>query len=490
MNVPRIIREIRADNVRAIQLSYFELVERFFRPAFTAMQKNCADPEDIAYAYSNEEHLRKKTATALSKFTDDLTEFWTTNGPITESYLQQQSVLKAVFGGEIFISHESNVVRSTGLYFDTTVLCDPLLRLNAYFRSNLDNQIVVFEFVKAALTLLKDYKELATADVPCPIVMIIPDAFAMRREAYDEIEVGAAEDTLEHCSFVFGKRFRSINELRYFLSVIESTEQLDNLVKEPSRFVADVDSVQVPSKQLELQVHETRGLSEYVPNLNLAERVETLFFSRFMATNRDFLCSERIGGTPAMERATSWQYLIWKYGYLQSRTGVTTSDLSELLFSKVLQAGDAKELILLRDVPNAALIQLRKENALGELREVLRKGVDTIRSASVTDFRSTVDALSEHIGQQFARHQEVLLQHQATRNKFLGFEIIKWLGLATVQIAGAWTGNPTIGTIACASTIVAGSKSVGDIYAQGRQLMAQELNLRRSATGILYKHLK
>ena len=111
-----------------VQVEYFEILTNSFGDLFEEMNKLKASPQEMAEVIASQEDFVASLQTELQEFTANLIEFWALRAPSIEEDLRDLTSLKSVFGGDVFPSYISNVACSVGLYVDTLILPDPLVR--------------------------------------------------------------------------------------------------------------------------------------------------------------------------------------------------------------------------------------------------------------------------------------------------------------------------------------------------------------------------
>jgi len=122
-------REMRKVPLRESQVQYFDILEQFFGTPFSEMKAHGLAPARIAEHMASQERMVRAFQSDLDEFASGMHEFWEYHGPIVELHLRDLNCMKSVFGGDVFPSYTANIACSVGLYMDTVVLPDPLLRI-------------------------------------------------------------------------------------------------------------------------------------------------------------------------------------------------------------------------------------------------------------------------------------------------------------------------------------------------------------------------
>jgi hypothetical protein len=112
---------------------------------------------------------------------------------------------------------------------------------------------------------------------------------------------------------MFGREFSNGQDLQGFLGQFRSADDLITKLADPSRFLFDSDSSETLAKQFDRYMQDTQSKVLPMAGFSVAETVYNAFVGRMMQTNDLLLRSDRYRGSPLIDAATSWQYLLWKY---------------------------------------------------------------------------------------------------------------------------------------------------------------------------------
>lgn len=162
-----------AVSLKAIQEAYFERVEHAVEKLYQLMLKADSNPHQFSDWFSSDTTRVKESIQTLDDFVSSILEFWENISEPTWIHLEDSFDTKAVFTGEIFPDSSSNIASSTGIYFDTTVLPDPFVKLSPLLE-HMNERERCKEILRLALQVLS-YKELALADITPAVVAILPD---------------------------------------------------------------------------------------------------------------------------------------------------------------------------------------------------------------------------------------------------------------------------------------------------------------------------
>lgn len=471
-----------------IQSNYFDIIDKFVGQPYSEMKRHGLTPHAIAADMASSEKMVKGYLPAHEDYMVLIKEFWNTFAPMIREHLRKLSCLKSVYGGDISPSYVGNIVSSVGLYTDTVVLPDPLIK-NLLFTGLVRPERLLYYTVKHALNILS-YRELALADVEPPLLIIAPDYVELDESVLDYLRVLSDGDVLLHCSKLFGRNFKNIEELRSFLEQFSSLEQLITGIVEPDRLLFDSEWQGTPEQQFKRYVdnlYENYGL---LPGReNIADILEFQVTGRMMQANELLFKSINYKGTPLIDAPTSWQYLLWKYQYDREKRNEVHSNNVDLLITKTLQVRGSREIKLLSELPTNVLLDLRRRGALSEFRKILRSGINEIDSASPSSLADITESVTNNINNALTKHELELDELATSKKRFFGMDVLPWLSFGTISIAAASTGN-TLLSILAGSTGMIGASSAKDLLKQGKSLIEKQQELKRSPVAILFEHIR
>jgi hypothetical protein len=480
------LKERKQLSLREIQAAYFESLTEMFGPLFDEMKRWNVTPQIIAEDFVSKEQAVAAFVKDLPAFASFIHEFWEEHGAGVEQQIRKLDCLKSVFGGDLFPSYTANIACSVGLYIETIILPDPLLRILDLFKAMPPKDLLKY-MVKHALNALQ-YRELALADVEPPIVVIAPD-FRSQDPAYrNALTLSGETDLLQHAGKIFGREFSSPDAVMKFLNEHPEPTDLFNQAVDPTRILFDTEW----SGSLAVQFERYRNeFQSYVsPKPTVPQSMYGSLFGRMGQANDTLFRSIRYAGTPLVDAPTSWQYLLWKYEYDGSHLGVSDSELKNLLVSKAIQVEGRDELGMLSGVPPETLIQLRRDGAFTGLRETLGKGIEKIDSASASTLHDVANMVVENVDAAFSAHDKELKELSSSKRKFYGFDVGRWVMVGGLSVAAAAAESSGLGILAAASAAALGSPAIPDLKKRWEELRNTKQKLQRSPTALLFRHLK
>ena len=465
-----------------IQHTYFEFVERNFGAFYKIMQERKMSPHDAGMIASKCPSTIKELLTNVNEFLDAINEFWMQTGDIAQIHIEDMhSNVKGVFGGDLFPSHSENIASKCGIYTDTIILPDPFLRSKHIFE-NFSNEKKAYYFMKHAMNILQ-YKDLACADVEIPIIAIIPDFSALEEEEKEFYHKLGIQDSLIHSQKLFGRKFESFDELMEFTQHLDTVEKAIAEVNDPSKILFDTSWKGDAKEQLKQALDSNYfGMHQFnSPGLMLAMQA----VGRMGTSNELLIKARRLNGTPIIDAPTSWKYFSWKIEYDAERMEKETNS-HDLHVLNGLQGLGTNQMEWIGNIPVEALIEIRKEGALDEIRSLLGKGINDLIDSNPSNFHRTRDQIFDNINSAFKDHEENLKLLKSKQWKFAGTDIGSWMVMGTLEVAAAITGTPVWGMGALAVNQVVDAPKLKDIPSSIKKLVEENKKVKKSPVGLLF----
>lgn len=335
-------------------------------------------------------------------------------------------------------------------------------------------------FIKNAMNVLS-YKELALAEVQPPIVVILPF-----QSSYDENQRGivgewAKADALAHAAKVFGRSFTSMEELLEFCQNLETPEQVVASLVDPSRLLFDVEWTDSTESQIQRALTEFGSISGAH---NAGTMVAAQCVGRMMQATDLLVKSRSLGGTPLIEAPTSWQYFNWKLEY----DAPVSDDNLPLHILQGLQWAGNNEVQWIGRIPPAALIEMRQQGAVEEIRSVLTTGIEEVENTDATNFIPVGQKIVENISDAFDRHQRTLANLRRKKLQFWGHDVGSWVVTGAIEVGAAVAGTPLFGLASFAAGQVSDPPKLKDIPKRFSELQKEQSGLRKSPLGLFFRH--
>lgn len=466
-----------------IQNLYFELIEQNFGDFYREMLKLEADPHNIALYLSESASFVDGMVDQIPSFMNAILEIWKNVGDIGYWHLEDNAEnMTGVFGGDLFPAPDENIASKCGIYTDTIVLPDPYVRSKHIFKFY-PKQKKVYFLIKHALNILK-YKELACVKEGSPVVVILPDLTNLEENGTDFIYQFSQNDALHHASKIFGRDFENIDEFNEFCVSLDNVEKTTKAIKDKSRVLFDTNWEGSLEEQIvrALNGDELKAINRTEPGLLLQMQA----VGRMSVSNELLLKAQQLSGTPIIEAETSWQFFNWKLEYDAERAQKYYSS-ENLHILKGLTDLSQTDLPWLGNIPPESLLELRKQGALEEIRNILGNNIKEIIETNPTNCHRTRDQILDNIQHGFENHKKKLDELKSKNWKFAGYDIGSWIVMGGIEISAALTGTPAWGLAAFATNQFLDTPKLKEIPQRYRDLVEQNKKVKQSPVGMLFK---
>lgn len=466
-----------------IQNLYFKLIEANFGKFYEIMRKRGMSPHDAGMAAKNSEGSIREVTENLAELLELLDQFWKAYGQIAHTHVEDMhGNLKGVFGGDLFPSHSENIASKCGIYTDTIILPDPFLRTKHIF-NHYSPADQAYYLMKHAMNVLQ-YKNLACTDLDIPLVVILPDLATLQKDEHEFFQKLGEQDSLIHSKKIFGRSFESFEELLDFCQSLDTVERAIAEIVDGDRVLFDTDWEDGAASQLERAMKDN-PLKPFFRDITPGTLLASQALGRMAISNEILIKSRRLNGVPIIDAPTSWQYLIWKMEYDSDRAERALS-LHDLHVVKGLNDLANTDMEWLGNIPPEALIELRKEGAMDEIRHILGNGINSLIEVNPSNFYRTRDQIFENLNSSFTQHKKNIEMLRAKKWKFAGSDIGSWLVVGSLGVTAAVTGTPVWGLAAIAADQLLDAPKLKDIPSSIKNLAKENSKLQKSPVGMLF----
>lgn len=468
-----------ATSLAEIQDAYFNRITPMFEGVHKLMLEHGHHPQSMSWALSRDQEHVEANYSLIEPFVSELYEFWEVMSEPARYHLQDLEALKGVYGGDLFPSYEKNIASSSGLYLDTIVLTDPFMNTRGLF-SRYSKDEAVRMFLKHGLQLM-NYRPLVLADVTNPIVAILPFESAINADYRESLFSVAEAKALAHAGKLFGREFLGVEDLHDFLTEYTDPKALAEALDDPSRLLFDTEWTGDPESQLRQAINE---FSNFAGD-HAGGVIYNQCIGRMSQATDISWKSSSLGGVPLIDAPTSWQYYNWSLEYGAQRDSASQLPLH---MTRGMQRLANSDMRWLGDIPIDALIEIRKDDALEEIRQMLSSGVEDVIALTPDNFFRSADKIYDNLEQAFEKHQKQIDELRSKKWKFAGRDIGSWIVAGTIEVAAAISGTPTWGLAGVAVSQVTDAPKLKDIPGKVRDLKQERQRISRSAAGLLFKH--
>ena len=211
------------------------------------------------------------------------------------------------------------------------------------------------------------------------------------------------------------------------------------------------------------------------------------FWGRILQANNLLFQSIRVGGSPFVNALTAWQYLLWKYEYDASPTTSISISNQDVSIVSALTVDGNPALSLLSNLSVEALIELRRRGVLLQMREVISAGIEDIEMANSNCLQQRFDQVYENINNALKQQAFRLEELSKKQKRYFGLDVSKMMAIAGLAIAAPITRNIYLGASAGLAALF--SRNPIDVVTEGKDILSERRELKRSPVGILYKRM-
>ncbi len=466
-----------------IQRLYFTFIENNFGEFYKRMIESKATPHQFALFICKNEEYKKYLISIIPEFLLAIFEFWENYFQTAYLHVEEIQKSKGIYGGSLFPYGDENIASKCGIYIDTIILPEPFLRSKILLNSkNYDKN--AYYFIKHGLNILK-YKELALADIQPPIVAILPDYDDFIEGEKEFIHEISKSDILFHSQKIFNKSFESIEELMDFADKLDTVDKVKKSVVDSERVVFDIEDKRNFSARLESAIHlpENKIFQHINPGLTVINSCT----GRMIQSNGHLIKASRLNGVPIIDAPTSWQYFCWKLEYDTLRFQPELN-INNIFTVKSLHDLSGKEFAWIGNIPVDALIEIRQNGAIDEIRNIINKGIEDITYSNSTNFKITSERVFSNLEEAFKTYNNNLKELQSKKWKFLYKDIGSWLAIGFLEIAAASNGHYLYGLSKFALEQVMPIPKLREIPKSIKELTSNKDKLNKSPIGLLFKY--
>lgn len=474
--------------------SIIELQEQYFKILFTnfdflykEMERNSLEPYQVAIASSLDDNFTTHLYDIFPEMYEDIKSFWDTSAEVGLIHLQEGSQLKANFSGDLFPSYSENAVSISGLYIDTVTLPCPILRIG-----RLHNSLSKIEFckllIKHILTCMS-YRDVALEETIPPIALILPEKSDFLDSETEQLKTDCTPYVLAHAQYLYDKKFEGIEDFKNFSESLTNIDMLLKELKRPDRLIFDIEWGADPQTQLKrLFEDRSRPTIQYFGDhpgletfMTCAGRMPQALAAKNNATSR--------GSTPYMNANTSWLYYTWLIEYESMDFSIDKEELKNLHMVHAISSGMDDGFSWLGNIPVSKIIELRRNNVMPELREILSNGVEDMIKTSPDNYLKTSQQVIDNVDNSFRVHKNYLRKAKQEKLRIFGLEVAPCIVSGTIAIAAAATNHPVL-TYATAAASMMGIPTFKDVKSKFKIREDKLQAYNKSATGILFSSFK
>jgi hypothetical protein len=416
----------------------------------------------------------------------NIENFWHENYLFVSQEILRSPGLKIRFGGDIGPQKSDAVFERVGLYFDTLIVPDPMLRV-ASLPDDV-NKTKDYYLLKYGIEQVLA-KDIYLADVYPPIAVLVADSeLAGNDRGFQGLSSLAQIDCVILTNELYNQKFDNFDEVQTFFSRFQDIQEAVGEVQKPDLFFWDEDAALLPSAQLEAILQRDNldwDRKELSSKLQGPNYLPFMFMGRMMQINDIVHRSYYQGVHPLVVAPVSYHWLAWKLNANQQQLVSNGFGMQNVLELKLTNALLSDDLMWLSNVTISDLIELRRKGYLSELRSTIQKETDRFSNAKLDELEGIAPQVDYNL-------RAVLQQHQDEIEKLdKSFRSELALSGSTFLLSLAAAVQPSLSPLApnWMTTIgsVIGTTSLHGVVKATIEYLRDRKSLGKSPIGILWK---
>jgi hypothetical protein len=463
---------------------YLDFLSAHFDNLANESVKHNIQPDDIARDFLGNDQRRESFNTEfMPEISGRTITFWQKNLDTILTEISHLPGLKARFGGDLGPQNRGKLYQRLGIYFDSIIVPDPLLRSITMPGPNKWRDYYILKF-SINLVLSRDAY---LADVYPPIAVLVGEKHLVQpSDHFPLLSTHSSFDSIVIANKMFGKDFDTFDEVTQFFSSFNDDKSLIREIADQSIFYLDEDVGRDPMEQLAAvdKEHRIHYNEEDMPEIMRGpQRIWQFIHMRTMQANELLLQATDMDAHPVIQAPISFHWLATK---VKINSEIMSTAVEENLLTQLPLTNGllGKNLEWLSNVPVADLIRLRNQGFLDELRKIIGKNLTELSNTEIDDLRKVANQVDYNLNTALNQHQEHL---QDVHNKALDGMLAATPSLL-ITVGAAL--QPLIGIvpdwISLAIAAVGGGFSLKDVIPKIIQLSKDRRDLGRTPIGILW----
>jgi hypothetical protein len=300
---------VRQEYRKSLQI-YFDILEHFFghlaREAITNNVSGGAIARDYLGAPMRQDSFRSM----MPEIIDAINSFWRHNDATILKSVSSLPGTKARMGGDIGPQYLEHVFEKVGIYFDTVIVPDPMLRIirmSPEFETNRDYYLVKYAINQIAM------KQAYVADIDPPIAHLVADRELIPEQPdFSMLQELAAFDATIVINKIFGSSFQTYSEATDFFNKFSDVKNAISNAKFPELLYWDEDYPWTPDAQADALLDFSKMGADYKVTSDMFPGPKLLpfrIYSRMMQANDVLFRSREQCAHPLIVPEVSFHWL-------------------------------------------------------------------------------------------------------------------------------------------------------------------------------------
>jgi len=472
-------------SISDIQEAYFNHLFTYFGDLYRFMVKADGNPWALAEYFSKDTDFMRQLSGLLPDIFAFFKEFWKSCSDVGTYHLQDGNQLKSPFSGDLFPNYAENPISIAGLYIDTITLPCPVLKVARLYGVHPENAVIKL-LLKHVLTAMT-YKDFAIADVEPHLILIQPPSADIIFEQRSNLVNESKPIILKHASYLFARKFESIEEFKEFCGRIETVDDAMKHLKRPDRLLIDAQWGSDPRVQLETAISQS-DKTIFGQKSTAGNQILATCFGRISQAYGIRENAIEYRGTPYIQAEASWKYYSWMMEY-GSEGYDSEAQMKGLHVVRALSSEIDNDLAWLGKVPPEVVLKLRANGQADEIRALLSTGISELIKNNPANYYATAEKVVGNLDIAFQKHKKQLIDARNQKLRLYGIDIPACLTVGTIAVAAAYTQSVTLGEIAAGFGMFGGPTFMS-IRSKYKDLQTSENLFKSSPTALLFNHIK
>lgn len=456
--------------IQASNKEYFQLVNDLFGNEISQFREKQRTVSQFMTEWRNGT-AAEEFAERRNEVSTRIGQFWEERSARLTEAITAMPALKCTVGSDIFPFRVGEKLHAVGCYADTFIVQDYLRRI-AISDPRFSERHAAFGLVAYALEV-SQREPLFRNDLPLP-PLIVFDHEATTNGVFRQRLVQYSREQLKtELQKLFGCTFLSFTDMNSFIDTLVTVDDVDRKIIVRDYALSEAGESDVV-EQLRRYIVDARqriqGFAEHA-----GKALQSVLLSNVSSTGDQFIRSDLLDGTPLVHGDLEWDYILRQ---------ISAQKRPDLISTRAVQQGSETPGFVLRYVNDDQLISLRKEGALHEIRERIRRAVQSIEVCSSADISSVTEEVNREMHSLMAEHGKELMELKASGKRYFGMDLAPMLGVASLIITGAALDSNAINALAGFAG-VSGATSIKGVYEKGKTLYSKFADSKKNAAAIL-----
>jgi hypothetical protein len=391
---------------------YFALIDEYFGSILHHLGDDDTSHIDFGNAFSKYPIVSDLIIDSVESISEDIDSFWDKHAKIKYNDISNQDSLKCLFSGRLTPSILSQFVKKSGLYVDTIILPDPIFNLSEFRdQSGRAGEFWLYQLLKSVSNMW-NMKGLFEADLEIPIVEIIPVNVGLIPDlSVAKLYETAKGQTNRYLSQLFDQPVESADDRDKIIKMISSFESIPGLI--PDRAEAP-EEYRNPEDMKEIFKSLGDTWSQHVAgNITPGDLFLLQIEGQFIRAEEHKYFCEYMNAEPIYDLELPWHF----FNMSSPRIDLDTA-ISNVLVKEQFD--------WVTNISTESLVRLREEHELEYMRQVLRRGITSLKARKKGNLLSVAEEVEtnfqEALSQQAAEKQQI----QEKINTFEKRDVVAW----------------------------------------------------------------